>query len=210
MRHSANRVLFPVSVFYLLFILNIVIFKLHFSIPFNNGIDKCNETINIQYRLPISLKYLGQGMIYRFYINKRLDSNTLSWLYNYSISKTNKMNLLDKDGEYIVDFILYFSNPANANDIQQLLEDNNLDYNYRTNMDISINELSYIVLNNILYNIGSSTLSTEGTEDIKLSYRKLIIDSLDPINSYNGPYKDVIDLIYSSKIDTLGINIYEK
>ena len=120
------------------------------------------------------------------------------------------MNLLDKDGEYIVDFILYFSNPANANDIQQLLEDNNLDYNYRTNMDISINELSYIVLNNILYNIGSSTLSTEGTEDIKLSYRKLIIDSLDPINSYNGPYKDVIDLIYSSKIDTLGINIYEK
>ena len=210
MRHSANRVLFPVSVFYLLFILNIVIFKLHFSIPFNNGIDRCNETINIQYRLPISLKYLGQGMIYRFYINKRLDSNTLSWLYNYSISKTNKMNLLDKDGEYIVDFILYFSNPANANDIQQLLEDNNLDYNYRTNMDISINELSYIVLNNILYNIGSSTLSTEGTEDIKLSYRKLIIDSLDPINSYNGPYKDVIDLIYSSKIDTLGINIYEK
>ena len=134
-RHSANRVLFPVSVFYLLFILNIVIFKLHFSIPFNNGIDKCNETINIQYRLPISLKYLGQGMIYRFYINKRLDSNTLSWLYNYSISKTNKMNLLDKDGEYIVDFILYFSNPANANDIQQLLEDNNLDYNYRTNME---------------------------------------------------------------------------
>lgn len=210
MRHSANRVLFPVSVFYLLFILNIVIFKLHFSIPFNNGIDRCNETINIQYRLPISLKYLGQGMIYRFYINKRLDSNTLSWLYNYSISKTNKMNLLDKDGEYIVDFILYFSNPANANDIQQLLEDNNLDYNYRTNMDVNLDELSYIVLNNKIYNIDSSTLSTEGAEDIKLSYRKLIIDSLDPINSYNGPYKDVIDLIYSSKIDTLGINIYEK
>jgi len=172
-----------------------------------------------QYRLLISLIYLYQGMIYRFYVNKKLDSNTLSWLYNFSISKTNKKNLLDKDDEYIVDFILYFDNPTVANDIQQLLEINNLDYNYRTNMDVSINELSYIVLNNLSYNIDSSTLSTEGTPspkeegewtEIKVSYRKLVIDSLDPINSYNGPYKDIIDLILSSKIDTLGINIYEK